>query len=149
MEMKQYGIWAAVVFMIAAAVFILYRLWRRRHRVLTIDEMEGLEFEKYCADVLQYNGFHHVRVTNASGDYGADILAERDGITYAVQCKCYDHPVGISAVQEIYAGRDYYDCMVGVVMTNQYFTGPAINMAEKLNIMLWDREDVDRMQRER
>ena len=75
----------------------------------------------------------------------ADILAEKDGITYAVQCKCYDKPIGVKAVQEVYAGRDYYDRMVGVVMTNQYFTQPAVELARKLNIMLWDRGYLDDM----
>ena len=28
-------------------------------------------------------------------------------------------------------------------MTNQYFTGPAVEMARKLNILLWDRDYID------
>ena len=48
-------------------------------------------------------------------------------------------------MQEVYAGRDYYDRMVGVVMTNQYFTQPAVELAGKLNIMLWDRGYIDAM----
>ena len=58
--------------------------------------------------------------------------------------------MGVKAVQEVYAGRDYYDCMVGAVMTNQYFTRPAVEVARKLKILLWDRgylesmlEDID------
>jgi restriction system protein len=51
----------------------------------------------------------------------------------------------VKAVQEVYAGRDYYGRMVGAVMTNQYFTQPAVDMARKLNIMLWDRDYVDDM----
>lgn len=74
-----------------------------------------------------------------AGDYGVDILAEKDGITYAIQCKCYASPVGVAAVQETYAGKDYYDRMVGAILTNQYFTAPATDMAKKLKVMLWDR----------
>jgi restriction system protein len=33
--------------------------------------------------------------------------------------------------------------MVGVVMTNQYFTEPAVKAAKKLKIMLWDRDYID------
>ena len=79
--------------------------------------------------------------TNAAGD----ILAERDGVTYAIQCKCYGDSVGVKAVQEAYAGRDYYDCMVGAVLTNQYFTGPAVEAAKKLKILLWDRGYLESM----
>lgn len=53
--------------------------------------------------------------------------------------------MGIKAVQEAYAGRDYYDRMVGVVMTNQYFTSPAVDAARKLKILLWDRGYLDGM----
>jgi restriction system protein len=30
--------------------------------------------------------------------------------------------------------------MVGAVMTNQYFTQPAVEAAGKLKILLWDRD---------
>ena len=127
------------------ALLIVHIVKKIRLRPLPMDEMEGHDFEYYCADILRANGFLDVEVTKGSGDFGADILAEKDGVTYAVQCKCYDKPIGVKAVQEIYAGRDFYDRMVGVVMTNQYFTQPAVELAQKLNIMLWDRDYVDDM----
>ena len=64
----------------------------------------------------------------------------KEGVTYAIQCKCYASAVGVKAVQEAYAGRDYYDRMVGAVLTNQYFTQPAVDAARKLKILLWDRD---------
>lgn len=133
---------AAIVLL---ALLIVHIVKKIRLRPLPMDEMEGHDFEYYCADILRANGFLDVEVTKGSGDFGADILAEKDGVTYAVQCKCYDKPIGVKAVQEIYAGRDFYDRMVGVVMTNQYFTQPAVELAKKLNIMLWDRDYVDDM----
>ena len=90
-------------------------------------------------------GFREVIVTKGSGDFGIDILAEKDGITYGVQCKCYTAPVGVAAIMQAYAGRDYYDRMVGAVMTNQYFTQPAVEAAKKLNILLWDRGYLESM----
>ena len=95
--------------------------------------------------ILKHRGFIDVEVTKGSGDYGIDILAEKDGITYAIQCKCYSAPVGVKAVQEAYAGRDYYDKMVAAVLTNQYFTSPAVDAAKKLKILLWDRGYLERM----
>ncbi len=99
----------------------------------------------YCAQLLDRAGFHNVEVTKASKDYGIDILAQKDGVSYAIQCKCYSGPVGLKAVQEAYAGRDYYDCMVGVVMTNQYFTSSAVEFADKLKILLWDRDALEQL----
>ncbi len=121
-------------------IYLIIRLRAGSIRPLPVDEMEGHDFEYYCADLLKKNGFMNVEVTRGSGDYGVDILAERDGISYAFQCKCYDKPIGVKAVQEVYAGRDYYDRMVGVVITNQYYTQPAIDLAAKLKILLWDRD---------
>lgn len=111
---------------------------KRRVPVDSFEDMEGHEFEYYCAGLLEQRGFVEVEVTKGSGDYGIDILAEKEGVTYAIQCKRYTAPVGVKAVQEAYAGRDYYDRMVGVVMTNQYFTTPAVEAAKKLKILLWD-----------
>ena len=134
----------AIIFVLLVVLVVRAVIKRLPHE-LPMDEMEGHDFEYYCADLLKANGFLEVEVTKGSGDFGADILAEKDGITYAVQCKCYDKPIGVKAVQEVYAGRDYYDRMVGVVMTNQYFTQPAVELARKLNIMLWDRGYLDDM----
>lgn len=116
---------------------------RRNRRMGMMDEMKGHDFEYYCADLLEKQGFLEVEVTRGSGDFGVDILAEKEGVTYAVQCKRYNGPVGVDAVLRTYAGRDYYGCMVGAVMTNQYFTAPAVEAAKKLHILLWDRGYVD------
>lgn len=112
------------------------------------EDMEGHEFEYFCANLLKKKGFVEVEVTKGSGDYGIDILAEKDGVTYAIQCKRYAAPVGVKAIQEAYAGRDYYDRMVGAVMTNQYFTTPAVEAAKKLKILLWDGGYIESMMEE-
>lgn len=124
---------------------ILWFVRARRRLPSDMDMMEGHEFEFFCAELLKKNGFLEVEVTRGSRDYGVDILAQKEGITYAIQCKCYNTPIGIKAIQEAYAGRDYYDCMVGVVMTNQYFTTPAVEVAKKLKILMWDRGYLDSM----
>ncbi len=138
------GIMLAVIL-----VLLICRILKnRKHYPDEMDLMEGHEFEYFCADLLRKKGFIEVEVTKGSGDYGIDILAEKDGVTYAVQCKCYTAPIGVKAIQETYAGRDYYDRMVGAVMTNQYFTTPAVEAAKKLKILLWDRGYLDRMMEE-
>lgn len=126
-------------------VFAITRKYRRKYDIHSLDEIEGHEFEYYCAELLKKRGFEEVSVTKGSGDYGVDVLAEKDGVTYAIQCKAYTAPVGVKAVQEAYAGREYYDRMVGAVLTNQYFTKPAVEAAKKLKILLWDRGYLDSM----
>lgn len=135
-----------LVIAVTAAGVIFFHYRRKKQRAW--DDMEGHEFEYFCADLLKRRGFTEVVVTKGSGDFGIDILAERDGISYGIQCKNYTAPIGVKAVQEVYAGRDYYDCMVGVVMSNQYFTGPAVEAAKKLKIVLWDRGYMEQMMEE-
>lgn len=142
------GFWIllSALFALCLVLGVILLKRRRRRRIPSdIDLMEGHDFEYYCAELLRRHGFQEVEVTRGSGDYGIDILAEKDGVTYAVQCKCYTSPVGVKAVQEAYAGRDYYDRMVGAVLTNQYFTQPAVEAAKKLKILLWDRGYLESM----
>ena len=93
--------------------------------------ISGEDFEKYCADLLTKQNFEDVRVTKTSGDQGVEILAEKDGVRYAIQCKYYQQPLGNTPVQEITAGREFYDCDTGVVMTNSTFTPGARALAKK------------------
>ncbi len=136
------------IFLLVGFAFWNARRLRDRLRGRELDGMEGHEFERFCADLLKRHGFQEVEVTKGSGDFGVDVLAEKDGVTYAVQCKRYDAPVGVKAVQEACAGREYYDRMVGAVMTNQYFTQPAVDAAKKLKILLWDRGYLESMMEE-
>ena len=133
-----------------AAVFVIILLTAHSitHRRNRMDEMEGGEFEAFCAGLLEDAGFSEVEVTAASGDFGADILCQKDGVTYAVQCKRYESMVGLHAVQEVYAAKDYYGCMVAAVMCNQYFTKPAVKMADRLHVLLWDRDYIEEMESE-
>lgn len=110
-----------------------------------IDGMEGHEFEHWCADLLKKSGFNKVEVTPASNDQGVDILADKDGIKYAFQCKNYSTPLGNTPVQEVGAGKVYYKCHVGVVMTNSTFTKGAIELAKATGVLLWDGNTIEKM----
>lgn len=110
-----------------------------------VDRMDGHEFEFWCAELLRNNGFQDVDVTPASGDHGVDVLAEKEGIHYAIQCKCYSKDIGNTPIQEVYAGKEMYRCQVGVVMTNRHFTKGAKELAEKTRVLLWDRDKIRQM----
>lgn len=107
---------------------------------ISIDTMEGHQFEQFCAALLRKNGYSDVEVTRGSGDQGIDIIAYKDGVKFGVQCKCYSADIGNKAVQEAYSGKTYYNCHVGIVLTNRYFTRSAVDLAKSNGILLWDRE---------
>lgn len=102
-----------------------------------IGMMDGIAFENFCVALLKANGFTDVQTTAVSGDQGVDIVAVKDSIRYAVQCKCYSHALGNTPVQEVNAGKAFYNCHVGVVMTNQTFTQGGIDLAAKTQTLLW------------
>ena len=107
------------------------------------DAMEGIEFEFFCQNILQKNGFRNLKTTKGSGDQGIDLLAEKDGIQYGIQCKCYSSDVGNKAVQEAFAGKTFYGCHVAVVLTNRHFTKSAVELAQVNKVLLWDREKLN------
>lgn len=107
--------------------------------------MSGADFEYYAAGVLRDNGFANVCVTKGSGDYGADILCDKDSLHYAIQCKCRCATVGVQAVQEIYAARQYYGCQAAAVLTNAGFSAGARELACKTEVQLWDRRQLSEL----
>lgn len=115
--------------------------WMRR-----VDNMSnGHDFERFFADLLRLANYDHVEVTKGSGDKGADVLAAKDGIKYAIQCKRYNQRVDTSAVQEATSGKMFYECHVAIVATNRGFTNSAIELATKTGVILWDRKALRRM----
>lgn len=109
------------------------------------DSLSGRKFEFFCADLLLQNGFQNVSTTKTSGDHGVDIFAEKDGNTYAFQCKCYSGNVGNSAIQEVLAGKKLYRKDIAVVLTNRFFTTQAIEEATALGVKLWDRDKLEEL----
>lgn len=73
-----------IIALIALVLGIILFLRTKRNRPEDVDLMEGHEFEYYCAKLLVKCGFEEVQVTKGSGDYGVDILAEKEGVTYAI-----------------------------------------------------------------
>lgn len=101
-------------------------------------EMNGYEYEKYCATWLKKHGYHNIQVTKASNDQGIDILAYKKRKRYGFQCKYYESPVGNDAVQQAFTGATYYNCDIAVVITNTTFTRSAISLAQETDVVLFD-----------
>lgn len=76
----------------------------------------GLDFEILVATALQKFGWNTL-TTAATGDQGVDIVAERNAMRVAVQCKYYKGSVGNKSVQEVVAGMQYLGTERAVVIT--------------------------------
>lgn len=105
-----------------------------------VDRLTPRDFEHFVGELLTSRGFDQVSVTQASGDYGVDVLARKGKKHYAIQAKLYSNNVGTKAVSEPVAGLPFYQCQVAMVVTNSYFTKAAKIYANKVGCELVDRD---------
>ena len=113
----------------------------------TEDAMTPEDYEHHCAELLRRNGWS-AEVTGMSGDQGVDVVAERDGVSIALQCKLhFSRPVGNKAVQEAHAAADFAETSHAAVVTNAAFTRSAEALATKLGVLLLHHSDLPRLDR--
>jgi restriction system protein len=122
----------------SCAVYVQIRRLRSRRQLRSVDAMSGIEFERYTAMMLRNAGYW-VNSTEASGDYGVDLIARANGQRIAVQCKRQARPVGIAAVQQVVAGAAMHRCTRAAVITNHTFTPAAQRLAHAHGCQLIDR----------
>ncbi|KAA0108354.1 restriction endonuclease [Mycolicibacterium sp. P1-5] len=113
-----------------------------------VDAMTGVEFEHYVAAVLRGIGYT-VEVTRATGDFGVDLIATKDGIRTAVQCKRQSRVVNGSAIQQVVAGAAVHDCVATMVVSNHRYTRAAEQLAGVHSCVLVDRTRLARLSRVR
>ena len=131
--------------LLAVPVWAFRRITAPKNGASRCLRLDGPEFEVYVALLLEDNGFKHVALTKGSGDQGVDILAERNGKTYAIQCKNYEGAVGNFAVQEAYTGAQFYGCDAAAVICPGEFTRGAKELAQSTGVLLWDGKKLSRM----
>lgn len=131
--------------LIILPIYLLVSKYARKARaavkehIADIDQMDGHAFEEFTARLLAGIGYQNVVVTKASGDYGVDVVAEKDGVRWAFQCKRYNGSLGLKPIQEVYAGAKKYGAAKAVVVTNSSFTKNAQQLARGIGVELWDR----------
>ncbi|MGG0240533.1 restriction endonuclease [Bacillus rhizoplanae] len=107
-----------------------------------VQDLSGTEFENYMEALFKKKGYD-VTTTPATGDGGVDLIISRKingrNARTAVRCKRYKKSVGVSAIQEVFAGKHLYKCQKSMVITTSEFTKPAIKTANDLKVVLWDK----------
>ncbi|PMC34271.1 restriction endonuclease [Bacillus sp. UMB0899] len=126
----------------------LKNLKLKRSGMLEVDKMRGRRFEEYLRLLLVHRGYK-VRLTPATGDYGADLILTLNDKTIIVQAKRYKKKVGLKAVQEIATAKSHYKANECWVITNNYFTKPAVELASSNKVRLIDRNQLMKWMLER
>jgi HJR/Mrr/RecB family endonuclease len=117
MKTKHILAYSLLAFLRLISLLIIYRtikkvrIWRRNHNpnISAIDKMTGLEFERYVARLLETQGYSNIRLTEEY-DYGIDIIAIKDGITWGIQVKRYSGLVKADAVRQVVTALKKYHC---------------------------------------
>lgn len=108
-----------------------------------IDKLSGEGFEDYLTVQFKHLGYR-VAKTDASHDFGADLVLKKNKEVIVVQAKRMNRNIGISAVQEAVGAVAYYGADRAMVVTNQRFTPSAKSLARQNGVELWGREELRR-----
>ncbi len=105
-----------------------------------IDKLTGEQFEKFLEKILHKLGFENIERTRLSGDFGADLVASRDGKKFCIQAKRTNRPVGNKAVQEVFSSMPIYKADSCMVISNQEFTNAAKMQALECKCVLFGKK---------
>jgi|GEM_PF-3463289 len=108
------------------------------------DIVDPYEYEECIADEFNALGWE-CRLTSGSGDQGADVIAEKQGLRLIIQCKLYSSPVGNKAVQEVAAAKAFYKGNRAVVISNNDFTTSAKQLADSLGVKLIHHSQIEKL----
>lgn len=141
--MATWPIYALIlVVLIFKAAFRIYEKQKlARSGIDEIDKMDGKTFEKYLEVLFNKLGYR-VERTRYIGDYGADLITNKDGVKTVIQAKRNKNKVNIKAIQEAVAAKGKYGCSEAMVVTNSYYTRQAEELARSNDVNLWDRKDL-------
>lgn len=154
---KLWPLWAIILALFAVRLFFYWldleidnwqirkkfkkgEKWRNdRQLIKWLRSMKPDEFEDYIADLFRRMGYK-TKVTGGSYDEGVDVVAEKDGIEYYIQCKKFiTQNVTVGAVRDFYGAiADHLAKGKGYFITTNKFTLEAESFAEDKPIELID-----------
>lgn len=135
----------AVIVMIGVCYYVESYLSKNKNKskfvksgIKDIDYMDGFQFEQYLAYMFRANDYK-VQVTSERKNFGADLIIKKSGAKIVVQAKREKAKVGIKAIQEIVVAQNHYKAEEFWVITNNFYTKGARELAESNNVKLLDR----------
>jgi restriction system protein len=108
------------------------------------EDISPAEFEHWCSTALHAAGWR-ARATGTSGDQGADVVAEKGGITVVLQCKLHRSAIGNKAVQEAFTAKKHYGATAAAVVSNATFTRSAEALSRTTGVLLCHYSDLARL----
>ena len=149
-------IWIGIfIFAIFNDVFNGDGIYRKKTRIFIeielrkINNMNGYEFEEYCAGLLRRIGYKNVNTTPLSNDGGRDIECYNlKGEKVFVECKHYKNkPINREQVLKLLGSASHYggDNCKALFITTSSYNKNAIKMRSNKKLELWDKADIIRI----
>jgi restriction system protein len=113
----------------------------RKKMYQKVEALHGLsprEFEEYIAELFKRLGYENVTLTPTSNDKGIDILAKREGVRIAIQCKKYKGVIGSPQMQTFLGAMQHVEAQKGFFVTTSVFSREAEKFAYDHPIELID-----------
>jgi len=101
--------------------------------------MSHFQFEEFIAKLFRKMGYS-AKVTQKTGDYGIDVIAEKNGKKVAIQCKQNQigNNVGNVTVQNTLGSMWKIKAEKSIIITTSDFTTKAEEQAREAPVELWD-----------
>lgn len=113
-----------------------------------VNSMSGVEFELFCKQLLEKNGFT-VSTTATTGDGGIDLIAISNNVfykgKYIIQCKRYIGSVGEPVIRDLYGVVMAERANKGILITTGTFTNSAITFSKGKQIELIDGDSLNKI----
>lgn len=133
------------VFIIGLIIYVIYQINHyyqlSKAGIFEIDKMSGQEFEEKLLNLYSRLGYS-VQHTGKTGDFGVDLILEKNGKRIAVQAKCWNETVKERAIQEVVGSKAVHNCSEAWVVTNNEFTPKARILAKANGVKLVNRENL-------
>jgi restriction system protein len=106
-------------------------------------ELSPGQFEEWCGDRLREQGYR-VTIVGGQSDHGIDLIAERDGVRMAVQCKRWFgvRQVGEPQIRDLLGAMQHEQVTSGMVLTTGHFSEAALAWAQGKPLKLWGVEQL-------
>jgi restriction system protein len=112
-------------------------------QIQELDSFSGEKFEFYLKKLFEDLGYKNIKTTQKTRDFGVDLIMFNDqGNKIVIQAKRYKSTVGIDAINEAVGTRLPEKADEVWVVTNNYFTKPALEHAKKNAVKIIDRDSL-------
>lgn len=118
---------------------------------ISLETMDGYQFQKFVANLFKQLGFVNVEVGPPTADGGIDISMEQrtdmGSVHYTVECKHHpERSIGRPVVQKLHSAIMHTPVLdKGIIVTSGHFSSQAIKYAEEVGIELIDVEKLKKL----